>query len=212
MIGQDLSRALLEGEPEHGGSCGDLFGRVRGNRMAKAALENAVWDLQAQAEGVSLASLLGGTRTVLACGVTLGIEPSVEHLLRRVEASLAAGYQRIKVKCKPGWDTEIFSAIREHWPSIQLSADANACYRLKDVEHLAEFDHFDLMMLEQPLWHDDFYFHSMLQSQIETPICLDESIRNRRDALAAIEMGSCREAHEHGIARQRTSSDCERSS
>ena len=189
---QDLAGALIEGEPEHGGSCHDIFRRVRGNRMAKAAFENAVWDLQAQAEGVSLASLLGGSRTVIACGVSLGIQPTLDPLLDRVETSLGAGYQRIKVKCKPGWDIAVFAAIRERWPSIRLSADANASYRLKDMAHVAEFDHFDLMMLEQPLWHDDFYFHSMLQSQIETPICLDESIHNRRDALAATEMGSCR--------------------
>ena len=189
---QDLAGALIESEPEHGGTCHDIFRRVRGNRMAKAAFENAVWDLQAQAEGVSLASLLGGSRTLIACGVSLGIQPTIEPLLDRLEEALAAGYQRIKVKCKPGWDTAVFAAIRERWPSIRLSADANASYRLKDMAHVAEFDHFDLMMLEQPLWHDDFYFHSMLQSQVETPICLDESIRNRRDALAAIEMGSCR--------------------
>ena len=188
----ELAPALLEAEPEHGGRCHDIFRRVRGNRMAKAAFENAVWDLQAQAEGVSLASLLGGSRSVIPCGVSLGIEPRIESLLDRVEVSLDAGYQRIKVKCKPGWDAEMLETIRKRWPSIRLSADANAAYRLKDVEHLAHFDQFDLMMLEQPLWHDDFYFHSMLQSQIETPICLDESIHNRRDALAAIEMGSCR--------------------
>ncbi len=188
----ELAHLLLEAEPEHGGQCHDLFRPVRGNRMAKAAFENALWDLQAQAEGVSLASLLGGNRSVIACGVSLGIQREPAVLLDRIEASLAAGYQRIKLKCKPGWDLDIFEAVRHRWPSIRLSADANAAYRLKDTAHLAAFDHFDLMMLEQPLWQDDFYFHSMLQSQIETPICLDESIRNRRDALAATEMGSCR--------------------
>jgi O-succinylbenzoate synthase len=188
----ELVPVLLESEPEHGGKCHQIFRHVRGNRMAKAALENAIWDLQAQAEGVSLSSLLGGTRTSIPCGVSLGIQPSIELLLEQIETSLAAGYQRIKVKCKPGWDTQVFEAIRQRWPSIRLSADANASYRLKDMNNLASFDHFDLVMLEQPLWSDDFYYHSMLQSQIETPICLDESIRNRRDALAAIEMGSCR--------------------
>ncbi len=192
MIKVELAPALLDAVPEHGGKCHVIFRQVRGNRMAKAALENAIWDLQAQAEGVSLASLLGGTRSSIPCGVSLGIQPSIEMLLEKAEAALASGYQRIKVKCKPGWDTGVFEAIRNHWPSVRLSADANASYRLKDVMHLASFDAFDLMMLEQPLWNDDFYYHSMLQSQIETPICLDESIRNRRDALAAIEMESCR--------------------
>ena len=189
---QELAGLLLEAEPEHGGQCHAILRQVRGNRMAKAAFENAVWDLQAQVEGASLASLLGGTRATIACGVSLGIQPMTEALLERVETALAAGYQRIKVKCKPGWDVHIFEAIRKRWPHIRLTADANAAYRLSDMDHLASFDSFDLGMLEQPLWSDDFYFHSMLQKQIETSICLDESIRNRRDALAAIEMGSCR--------------------
>jgi O-succinylbenzoate synthase len=188
----ELLPALLASPPEHGGQCHDIFRQVRGNRMAKAAFENAIWDLQAQAEDVSLATLLGGSRTTIPCGVSLGIAPTVEKLMERIEIALEAGYQRIKLKCKTGWDTKVFEAVRKRWPKILLSADANAHYRLGDLSHLASFDHFDLLMLEQPLWHDDFYFHSMLQQQIETAICLDESIRNRRDALAAIEMGSCR--------------------
>src|SRR6185437_6388189 len=108
-----------------------------------------------------------------------------------VERELAAGYQRIKLKCKPGCDTELFAAVRERWPDILLSCDANASYRLKDENHLRSFDAFNLLMIEQPLWHDDFFYHSLLQRQLRTPICLDESIRNRRDALAAIEMESC---------------------
>jgi O-succinylbenzoate synthase len=109
-----------------------------------------------------------------------------------IATALSAGYQRIKLKCKLGWDVEVFEAVRNRWPDILLSCDANAAYRLRDSEHLQEFDAFNLTMIEQPLWYDDFYFHSMLQRQLETPICLDESIRNRRDALAAIEMESCR--------------------
>jgi O-succinylbenzoate synthase len=189
---QELAGALLDASPEHGGQCHAIFRQVRGNRMAKAAFENAVWDLKAQQDNVSLASLLGGSRERIECGVSLGITPTVEQLLDRVETALGAGYQRIKIKIRPGWDTRPFEAIRNRWPFILLSADANASYRLKDTDHIAGFDHFDLLMLEQPLWHDDFYYHSMLQKQIETSICLDESIRNRRDALAAIEMGSCR--------------------
>ena len=160
--------------------------------MAKAALENAVWDLEAQVKRVSLSELLGGTRSVIPCGVSIGIQPSPAHLMDKIAAELAAGYQRIKLKCKPGWDTNIFEAVRNRWPDIILSCDANSVYRMKDLEDIAEWDRFNLLMIEQPLWWDDFYFHSLLQKRLETSVCLDESIRNRRDALAAIAMESCR--------------------
>ncbi len=188
----ELLPRLLEAELEGGGDCPKIFKQVRGHRMAKAALENAVWDLAAQRAGVSLSEMLGGTRKTIACGVSIGIQPSVEKLQEVVAKEVAAGYQRIKLKCKPGWDTEIFRAVRGRWPEILLSCDANSAYRMKDMEHIATWDEFGLLMIEQPLWYDDFYFHSMLQKRIETAICLDESIRNRRDALAAIDMGSCR--------------------
>lgn len=192
MLVHELIPALLGAEIDTAGSCPKAFSRVRGNRMAKAALENAVWDAESQQAEIPLAELLGGTRKEIACGVSLGLEPTVEQLMERVEAELAAGYQRIKLKCKPGYDIELFEAVRMRWPHVLLSCDANASYRLKDQEHLQSFDIFRLLMIEQPLWYDDFYFHSLLQRQLETSICLDESIRNRRDALAAIEMESCR--------------------
>jgi O-succinylbenzoate synthase len=188
----ELAPKLLEGEVLYGGSCPKIFQQVRGNRMAKAALENAVWDLEAQREGVSLSSLLGGTREVIPCGVSIGIQSSPERLMEKIEVELAAGYQRIKLKCKPGWDTTIFEEVRARWPDILLSCDANSAYRMRDIDRIAEWDCFNLLMIEQPLWYDDFYFHSMLQKRLETPICLDESIRNRRDTLAAIDMESCR--------------------
>jgi O-succinylbenzoate synthase len=192
VIVNDLGPMLASAEDiEHGGECPKLFKLVRENPMAKAALENAIWDLEAQREGVSLARLLGGVRDAIPCGVSIGIQPSIGELMATVERELAAGYQRIKLKCKPGWDVEVFDRVRHKWPSISLSCDANSAYRLHDAERLRSFDQFDLMMIEQPLWHDDFFYHSMLQRQLRTPICLDESIRNRRDALAAIEMGSC---------------------
>lgn len=189
---QELAPLLATSDVTHGGKCTELFRRVRGNRMAKAALENAVWDLEAQMQGVPLAELLGGTRKSIPCGVSIGIQSSLEEQLDKVAVEVAAGYQRIKLKCKPGWDVQIFEAVRHRWPEISLSCDANSAYRLKDADHLTSFDRFDLLMIEQPLWADDFYFHSMLQKRLDTPICLDESIRNRRDALAAIEMESCR--------------------
>jgi o-succinylbenzoate synthase len=188
----ELGPRLLEADVERGGDCPDIFRQVRGHRMAKAALENAMWDLEAQVERLSLAELLGGTRPVIPCGVSIGIQPSKVQLMEKIETELAAGYQRIKLKCKPGWDTAIFEEVRARWPNITLSCDANSAYRMKDIDHIASWEQFNLLMIEQPLWYDDFYFHSMLQKRLMTAICLDESIRNRRDALAAIDMESCR--------------------
>jgi O-succinylbenzoate synthase len=188
----ELAPRLIGHELAGGCGCPALFHQVRGHRMAKAALENAVWDLDAQQKRMSLAELLGGTRSVIPCGVSIGIQPSPAVLMDKIEEGVEAGYQRIKLKCKPGWDTKIFERVRARWPDIRLSCDANSAYRIVDIEHIAEWDEFDLMMIEQPLWYDDFYFHSMLQKRLETPICLDESIRNRRDALAALDMESCR--------------------
>ncbi|MGA3047397.1 MAG: o-succinylbenzoate synthase [Terracidiphilus sp.] len=192
VITQELGPMLASASPDHGGDCPRIFKPVRGNPMARAALENAIWDLEAQREGISISRLIGGVRETIPCGVSLGIQSSIPELLAIIERELAAGYQRIKLKCKPGWDTEVFERVRNRWPGIMLSCDANSAYMLGDADHLVEFDAFDLLMIEQPLWHDDFYYHSMLQKRLETAICLDESIRNRRDALAAIEMESCR--------------------
>jgi o-succinylbenzoate synthase len=192
MAESELAPRLLEAELESGGDCPHIFKQVRGHRMAKAAFENAVWDLEAQVKRISLADLLGGTRSVIPCGVSIGIQPSQEELMDKIELELAAGYQRIKLKCKHGWDTAIFEAVRNRWPDITLSCDANSVYRMRDLEAIVEWDKFDLLMIEQPLWHDDFYFHSMLQKRLYTAVCLDEAIRNRRDALAAIDMESCR--------------------
>ena len=192
VIANELGPMLAAEPPEHGGECPRIFRQVRGNRMAKAALENAIWDLEAQREEVSLSRLIGGVRDVIPCGVSLGIQSSIPELMVIIEKELAAGYQRIKLKCKPGWDVEVLEKVRSRWPAIALSCDANSAYKLRDADHLVTFDAFDLVMIEQPLWHEDFYYHSMLQKRLQTPICLDESIRNRRDALASIEMESCR--------------------
>ncbi len=187
-----LAPALLGRSLEKASDAPSLFARVRGHRMAKAALENALWDAEAQARQIPLHQLLGGTRTEIACGVSIGIQDSVEQLLEKIETELAAGYRRIKVKCKPGWDVEVFERIRARWPEILLSCDANSAYTLSQMDHLKRFDQFNLLMIEQPLWHDDFYFHMRLQRQLKTKVCLDEAIRNRRDAQAAIELGACK--------------------
>jgi O-succinylbenzoate synthase len=192
VIVNELGPMLASATVEHGGDCPRIFSVVRGNPMAKAALENAIWDLEAQREGVPLSQLIGGVREKISCGVSLGIQKSIPELMDIIERELASGYQRIKLKCKPGWDVEVFEKVRSQWPDVMLSCDANSAYMLKDADHLVTFDAFDLLMVEQPLWHDDFYYHSMLQERMVTPICLDESIRNRRDALAAIEMESCK--------------------
>jgi len=189
---KELAPALLDAVIEGGGSCPNIFKQVRGHRMAKAALENAVWDLEAQMEDVPLSQLLGGTRKIIPCGVSIGIQASPEKLMDKIATELAAGYQRIKLKCKPAWDVNIFEQVRNRWPDITLSCDANSAYRMKDIDHIVGWDKFDLLMIEQPMWYDDFYFHSMLQKRLYTSICLDECIRNRRDALAAIDMESCR--------------------
>jgi len=160
--------------------------------MAKGALENALWDAESQQRQVPLWKLLGGKQTEIPCGVSIGIQNSHEQLLEKIETEVNAGYRRIKVKCKPGWDVEVFEKIRARWPAIFLSCDANSAYTLDQVEHLKKFDRFNLLMIEQPLWHDDFYFHARLQKQLKTNICLDEAIHNRRDAQAAIELGACK--------------------
>jgi O-succinylbenzoate synthase len=169
-----------------------LMAKVRGHRMAKAAIENAAWDAEARQKGQPLWQLLGGTTREIQCGVSIGIQDSVEQLLAKIETELAAGYRRIKVKVKPGWDVDVLERIRARWPDILLSCDANSAYTLDEVEHLRKFDRFNLLMIEQPLWNDDIYYHARLQRELRTAICLDESIRHVRDAAAAVETGACR--------------------
>jgi O-succinylbenzoate synthase len=183
VIGQDLER---------GGDAEKLMARISGHRMAKAAIENALWDAEARQKKVPLSKLLGGTRTEIACGVSIGIQDSIEQLMDKIATELAAGYRRIKLKVRHGWDLEVLEKVRARWPEILLSCDANAAYTMDDLDHLKKFDRFNLLMFEQPLWNDDIYNHSLLQKQLKTSICLDESIRNARDAEAAIKLGACR--------------------
>src|SRR6185312_11764677 len=183
LVGRDISSA---------GQSAERMAKVRGHRMAKASLENALWDVEARQKQLPLWKLLGGTQQELAGGVSIGIQDSVEQLLQKIETELAAGYQRIKVKVKPGWDLNVLQRIRSQWPQILLSCDANSAYTLDNVAHLREFDSFNLLMIEQPLWSDDIYQHSSLQSHLRTAICLDESIHTARDAATAAELKACR--------------------
>jgi O-succinylbenzoate synthase len=159
--------------------------------MAKAGIESAIWDAEAKIRNTPLWQLLDGARNEIPCGVSIGIQPSIEELLAKVENELAAGYQRIKIKIKPGWDIQPVQALRNRWPRIRLMVDANSAYRLEDAPHLKTLDPFYLIMIEQPLGWDDIYDHAKLQKQLETPICLDESIHSAADARIAIELGAC---------------------
>ena len=187
-----LAPSLLGQQVESGRDCPALMQQVRAHRMAKAAVENAVWDAEAQVKKVPLWKLIGGTRTELNAGVSIGIQESLGHLLDKIDIELAAGYQRIKVKVKPGWDVNILEKIRDRWPEITLSCDANSAYSLADIDHLKKFEKFGLLMIEQPLWNDDIYYHAQLQKQLKTALCLDESIHHVRDAETALALGACR--------------------
>jgi o-succinylbenzoate synthase len=187
-----LAPAVLGRNLDTARDCAALFSRVRGHRMAKAALENALWDAEAKQKNHPLWKLLGGTRTEIPCGVSIGIQDSVEQLLEKIQIELAAGYRRIKVKVKPGWDVNVLERIRSRWADITLSCDANSAYTLDQVEHLRTFDQFNLLMIEQPLWDDDIFYHARLQKELRTAICLDESIIHARAAAVAIETGACR--------------------
>jgi O-succinylbenzoate synthase len=170
----------------------DIFAQVRGHNMAKAGVETAIWDAEAKQKNVPLAKLLGGTREEIGSGVSIGIQPSIEVLLAKVEKELAAGYQRIKIKIKPGSDIEPARALRERFPRIRLMVDANSAYTLNDAALLKQLDAFYLIMIEQPLGHDDIYSHAALQRELQTPICLDECIHDYEHARAAIEIGACK--------------------
>ena len=178
MIGRNLNSAL-DVDP--------LTRHIRGHNMARGGVEAAVWDLQARQNGNPLwKEIGGGARTEIPCGVSIGIQDSVEQLLETIATELAAGYQRIKLKIKPGWDIDVIRRVREAFPQIRLMADANSAYTLADAPRLKELDEFYLMMIEQPLAHDEIIDHAALQAQLQTPVCLDECIRSEHHARQAI--------------------------
>ena len=165
---------------------------IRGHNMAKGAIEAALWDAEARQKGIPLWKHLGGVRKEISCGVSIGIKPTLEELVAIVERELAAGYQRIKIKIKPGYDVEPVERLRQQFPRIRLMVDANSAYRLADWPQLKRLEAYYLMMIEQPLGWDDLYSHAELQRKLETPICLDECIHTEEHARAAIELGACR--------------------
>src|SRR2546423_10680880 len=187
-----LAPMVVNENSENAAGVYDLMKRVRGHRMAKAAIETACWDLEAKRAGVPLWKYLGGVQTEIPCGVSIGIQDSPEELIEKIQKELSAGYQRIKIKIKPGWDIDIVRRVRERFPDIRLMGDANSAYSLADVDLLKQLDRFNLMMLEQPLAHDDMFDHAELQKQIQTAVCLDESIKTPADAKQAISLSACR--------------------
>ena len=191
MMTDFLIKQLQEHPIEHPDDLMTIFTPIRGNHMAKAALEGAIWDLYAKRQGLTLAEALGGVRTVIDAGISLGIQTDMKKLLQTIENAVHQGFKRIKLKIRPGHDIEVLKTIRQHFPDIALMVDANSAYSLKDIEHLKKFDEFQLLMIEQPLDHNDILEHRQLQQQIDTPICLDESIYSLHDVKLAVELGSC---------------------
>ncbi len=168
------------------------FERIRGHHMAKAAVENALLDILAQKYKIPLFELMGGTPKKIMSGISIGIQESIDDLFESIQKACDKKYHRIKIKIKKGYDIEILKKVRRAFPNIKLMADANSDYTLEDMSILKKLDEFNLMMIEQPLNYDDIYFHALLQKQLQTPICLDDSIKKLNDAKTAVEMGSCR--------------------
>jgi O-succinylbenzoate synthase len=163
---------------------------MQGNPMAKSAIETALLDLWLKQRNLSLGEFLGATRDQVDCGVSVGISSSIEELMIEVGQYIDEGYRRIKLKVEPGWDVDALRAVREQWPEIPLQVDANQAYRRSDADHLAKFDEFDLLLIEQPLPEDDLLGHRLISSVVSTPICLDESILSVDSAESAIEFGA----------------------
>ncbi len=193
LILRDFIWPLLKGrEFDRAAEVWAVLEAIRGHNMAKGAIESALWDAEAKHKNISLWKLLGGVHREIPCGVSIGIKETVEELIETVERELAAGYQRIKIKIKPGKDITPVERLRIKFPRIRLMVDANSAYRLEDWPHLKRLEAYYLMMIEQPLGWDDIFSHVELQRRLDTPICLDECIHTEEHARAAIELGACR--------------------
>lgn len=191
ILKEYLVPLVLEKPLDHPREIMERAGFIRGHQMAKAAMECALWDFYARSRGESLAQALGGSKDQVEVGVSVGIQPTVDDLLNQVEGFLEEGYRKIKVKIEPGNELKPLAAIRERFGDIPLMADANSAYSLDDIDILKQLDQFDLIMIEQPLAYDDIFDHAKLQAQLDTPVCLDESVHSLRDAEAAVELGAC---------------------
>jgi len=192
MIEDFLIPLLRENTVEHPDDVLKIFQPIKRNNMAKAALEGAVWDLYAKRENLTLAEALGGKKNQIDVGISIGIQSSIDELLETIKNSLASGYKRIKLKIKPGFDIDVLREVRRRFPETPIMADANSAYTLNNIKHLQHLDDLNLMMIEQPLAHDDIVDHAKLQAVMNTPICLDESIHSLDDVRKAHELGSCK--------------------
>jgi O-succinylbenzoate synthase len=187
-----LAPRLLEAELARPEDVWDIFAPVRGHNMAKAGIEMAMWDLFARAEGVPLAQYLGGETDRVPVGVSLGIESTAEALVETVRRFKSEGYRRFKLKIGPGADVAFATAARDAFPDDLVQVDANSAYTLADIDVLKSMDHLNLLLIEQPLGPDDIIDHAALQRELQTPVCLDESIHSPDDARHALDLGSCR--------------------
>lgn len=191
IMKQFLIPLLRDKAFSHPDQISQLFQVIKRNNMAKATIEGAVWDLYAKREQTSLSQTLGGVRSLIDVGISLGMENNSTDLLKNIEQSLGLGYKRVKVKVGRERDIQVLREIRREYPDLPLMVDANSAYTLDDIDHLRRFDEFELMMIEQPLADDDIIEHATLQKALATPICLDESIHSLTDAKLAVELGSC---------------------
>jgi len=192
IIKEFLLPLILGKVLQHPDEANEMFKHIRRNNMAKSTIENALWDLYAKTQNKPLAEVIGGQKSEIAVGVSIGIQETKEDLVIKVKELLDKGYQKIKLKIKPEKDIDYLRNIREIFGDIPIMADANSAYTLEDIELFKEIDKLNLIMIEQPLSHDDIIDHAILQKDINTPICLDESIHSVEDARKAIKMGSCK--------------------
>ncbi|MRG85001.1 o-succinylbenzoate synthase [Salinibacillus xinjiangensis] len=190
MLEKFLIPLVLNREIGHPDELQKDFSPYKRNNLAKSAIEGAVWDLYAKSKGISLSEALGGAKNEIEVGVSLGIEDNIQDLLENIQQKSDEGYRRIKIKIKPGKDVEVIDQVRQRFPDLPLMVDANSAYTLEDLPTLKEMDKYNLMMIEQPLTAGDLIDHAKLQKEVETPICLDESIHSYEDARQAIELGS----------------------